>query len=60
MTCNESDDKKELQSEIRDLEQRMTNLDNKLYEIQMQKKFIRHRLDDWYYQMRTGIDPRAY
>ena len=60
MACNESDDKRELQNEIRKLEEQLADLDGKLYEICIQKKFIRHRINDLEYQLATGIDPRSY
>ena len=53
MTYNESDDQHSLLNEIRILEQKIADLDNELYDICMEKKFIRHRIADLEYELRT-------
>ena len=52
MACNESDEKLEILNEIRTLEEKVTNLGNKEYELSIQRKMLRHRIADLRYRLR--------
>lgn len=52
MACNESDEKLEILNEIRTLEEKVTNLGNKEYELAIQRKMLRHRIADLRYRLR--------
>ena len=52
MAYNESDDKLELQNEIRRLENELAGLDSDGYEIAMRRKFLRHRIADLEYELK--------
>jgi septal ring factor EnvC (AmiA/AmiB activator) len=52
MAYNESDDKLELQNEIRRLENELAGLGGDIYEISMKRKFLRHRIADLEYELK--------
>jgi septal ring factor EnvC (AmiA/AmiB activator) len=52
MAYNESDDKLELQNEIRRLENELAGLGGDIYEIAMRRKFLRHRIADLEYELK--------
>ena len=52
MAYNESDDKLELQNEIRHLENELASLDGDIYEISMKRKFLCHRIADLEYELK--------
>lgn len=51
MTCNESDDKIDLEREIEQLKKRLEALSKQEYHILMERKFINHRLADLQYEL---------
>lgn len=52
MAYNESDDKLELQNEIRRLENELAGLGSDIYEVAMRRKFLRHKIADLEYELR--------
>ena len=56
MAYNESDDKLEIQNEIRYVEQQLTDLGDEVYRVSMRRKFLQHKLADLKYELQHSSE----